>query len=39
MLDFVNQIQKLANSSNLTINKESNIFKFRKNLLKLSFGK
>jgi hypothetical protein len=39
MLDFVNQIQKLANSSNLSINMESNIFKFRRNLLKLSFGK
>lgn len=38
MLNLSNQIRKLANSLNLTINEDSMIFTFQKNIVKLCLG-
>jgi hypothetical protein len=37
MLDFVNKFQKMAFNSNIPINMENNLFKFRAIILKLAF--
>jgi hypothetical protein len=38
MLDLTNQIRKLAHSLNLTINEDSMIFTFQRNVVKLCLG-